>query len=308
MLRKRAYTFLYVPEDHAQTRRVRLTHAALVAGGTAVLVLALLGVGFLVSLVVRSGGPDPQALARENERLTAELARLEEKVALLHRDLSDVWAIQETVAASLGVAPPDPAWREAGIGGREPLPLPAGAGLPAARGERVARLDAGLERLVRQARLQNEGFQALRDTLAARAAQRAAIPSICPVDGGYLSSGYGVRPDPFTGLPTLHEGADFVVPIGSPVHATADGTVRAVGFERGYGHVVVVQHDARVATRYAHLSQSLVARGATVHRGDVIALSGKSGRAVAPHLHYEVLVNGRATDPLSYVLEQVARR
>ncbi len=309
MLRKRHYTFLYVPDDHAQMRRVRLPRGAVLGGGAGLLILVALALCFLAGLgrssaVAGRGAPD---LATENAGLRAELARLEQKVSLLRQDLTASFELQETVASTVGLDTLGSVVRAAGVGGREPLPFPAA--MPGLPGDtQLAGLDLTLDQMLRQAKVQRQGYQAILDTLNGRASRRDRIPSIRPVDGGWVTSGFGSRNDPFTGRVTMHEGTDFSVPMGTEVHVTADGVVREVAFERGFGHCIVVQHDGRTATRYAHLSRVLVERGAAVQRGQVIALSGRSGRATSPHLHYELLVGGRPVDPLPHVLEGYAWR
>ena len=309
MLRKRHYTFLYVPDDHAQMRRVRLPRGVVLGGGAGLLILLVLALCFVAGFGRRSTGSTggSRGLAAENAGLRAELTRLEQKVSLLRQDLTTSFRLQETVASTVGLDTLGSVVQAAGIGGREPLPV--ASMLPTVREDaRLAGLDLTLDQMLRQARVQRQGYQAILDTLNGRASRRDRIPSIRPVDGGWVTSGFGLRNDPFTGRATLHAGADFSVPMGTNVHVTADGVVREVSFERGFGHCVVVQHDGRTATRYAHLSRVLVERGVAVQRGQVIALSGRSGRATSPHLHYELLVGGRPVDPLPHVLEGYAWR
>jgi len=309
MLRKRHYTFLYVPDDHAQMRRVRLPRGAVLGGGAGLLVLLVLALCFVAGFGRRPAGPSDGArdLAAENAGLRTELTRLEQKVSLMRQDLTASFQLQETVASTVGLDTLGSVVQAAGVGGREPvqasLLMPVAGG-----GARVAGLDLALDQMLRQAKVQRLGYQAILDSLNGRASRRDRIPSIRPVDGGWVTSGFGPRNDPFTGRVTLHEGADFSVPMGTEVHVTANGVVREVAFERGFGHCIVIQHDGRTATRYAHLSRILVERGATVQRGQVIALSGRSGRATSPHLHYELLVGGRPVDPLPHVLEGYASR
>ncbi|MHB8079025.1 MAG: M23 family metallopeptidase [Candidatus Krumholzibacteriia bacterium] len=309
MLRKRHYTFLYVPDDHAQMRRVRLPRGVVLGGGAGLLILLGLALCFVAGFGRRPAGSTggPRDLAAENAGLRAELTRLEQKVSLMHQDLAATFRIQETVASTVGLDTLGSVVQAVGIGGREPLPIvPA---MATGRAEaRLAGLDLTLDQMLRQAKVQRQGYQAILDTLNRQASRRDRIPSIRPVEGGWVTSGFGVRSDPFTGQPTVHEGADFSVPFGTEVHVTADGVVREVLFDRGFGHCIIVQHDGRTATRYAHLSRILVEKGATVRRGQVIALSGRSGRATSPHLHYELLVGGRPVDPLPHVLEGYARR
>ncbi len=125
----------------------------------------------------------------------------------------------------------------------------------------------------------------------------AATPSIWPV-AGWLSSSFGSRKDPFNGGPDFHPGLDISADYGEPVYATADGTVDSAGPSGNYGNLIVVDHGYGIVTRYGHLSRISVSGGEAVARGAIIGYVGSSGRSTSPHLHYEVVVNGRLTDPL----------
>jgi len=114
-----------------------------------------------------------------------------------------------------------------------------------------------------------------------------------------LSSRFGWRQDPLTGETTFHKGVDIAVAYGHDVKAAADGVVSFAGVQNGYGNTVVVDHDGGRQTRYAHLSQELVRAGDVVSEGQVLGKSGDSGRSTGPHLHFEVLVNGRPVDPVA---------
>jgi len=149
---------------------------------------------------------------------------------------------------------------------------------------------------------------AMLDTLTDRETVRGRIPSIRPLDTGWISSRFGFRNDPFTTKQTFHRGLDFSTPVGTPVRVTGDGVVQAVQQQRGFGKVIKVDHGDGIVTVYAHLDEALVKKGAKVARGDVIARSGNSGRSSAPHLHYEIRVSSRPVNPLSYILDSYASR
>ncbi|HEY5665911.1 MAG TPA: M23 family metallopeptidase, partial [Gammaproteobacteria bacterium] len=122
-----------------------------------------------------------------------------------------------------------------------------------------------------------------------------------PVSTGYISSGFGERSDPFTGRLAFHEGVDFAGRQGNEIVVVASGVVTWAGDRFGYGQMVEVNHGNGYATRYAHNAENLVSIGDTVKRGDVIATMGDTGRATGPNLHFEVLLNGRAVDPLTFI-------
>jgi murein DD-endopeptidase MepM/ murein hydrolase activator NlpD len=137
----------------------------------------------------------------------------------------------------------------------------------------------------------------MRSGVQRRQALASATPSIWPV-AGWLSSSYGNRRDPFTGGPDFHPGLDISADYGQPVRATADGTVAVAGASGAYGNLVEIDHGYGIVTRYGHLSRFQSIAGQQVHRGDVIGYVGSTGRSTSAHLHYEILLNGKLTNPL----------
>jgi murein DD-endopeptidase MepM/ murein hydrolase activator NlpD len=134
-----------------------------------------------------------------------------------------------------------------------------------------------------------------------------ALPTGTPMGKDYrVTSGFGIRNDPFTGQLAMHEGLDFVAEVGSPIIATAAGTVTRSAWDTSYGNVVEVSHIEGFTTRYAHLSKRLVEAGQKVQRGDTIAQLGSTGRSTGPHLHYEVMRNDRVMNPVQMLLQTTA--
>lgn len=141
----------------------------------------------------------------------------------------------------------------------------------------------------------------LEDFLLNRKLRDEVRPDGRPVTSGYISSRFGNRTDPFTGRRAFHKGIDFAGPEGAEVVAVASGVVIWSGERYGYGELVEVNHGNGYVTRYAHNADNLVAVGDTVRRGQVIARMGDTGRATGPNLHFEVLLNDRPVDPLTYI-------
>jgi murein DD-endopeptidase MepM/ murein hydrolase activator NlpD len=124
------------------------------------------------------------------------------------------------------------------------------------------------------------------------------VPTVLPLSGDFLlSSTFGGRADPLTHLPSMHEGIDFVAPIGTPVLATADGVVLRAEYTGAYGNMVEVAHADGFVTRYAHLKTIEVKPQDVLQRHDVVGTLGNTGRSTGPHLHYEVIFKGRAMHP-----------
>lgn len=125
------------------------------------------------------------------------------------------------------------------------------------------------------------------------------LPTAVPIGGNFkMTSGFGMRVDPFTNTLARHEGLDFTAMHGTPILATADGTVTRSGWEDTYGNIVEVTHAEGFMTRYAHISKRHVTEGQRVKRGQHIADVGSTGRSTGPHLHYEVFRNGHVLNPV----------
>lgn len=135
-----------------------------------------------------------------------------------------------------------------------------------------------------------------------------SVPSRMPLVNARLSSDFGSRIHPVLGRRAGHHGVDLAAPTGTPIYATADGTVSRANWFSSYGNFIAIEHGADLQTRYAHLSGFAVAAGAKVKKGDLIGYVGSTGRSTGPHLHYEVRVNGVAVDPSPYMLETAAAR
>ena len=308
---KKSYTFLYMPEDHGPTRQFKVPRWGFLGPGLAVAVL--LGLATLYGVSVRTGNgwlPGGSRLQQENHALETAVAGLEGKVSNLREEIDSVYEAGNMMAAAINLPPLDSETFAAGVGGRGHLEF-ANAEVsapPASERSEVGSMGDDLSQMLRQARIQRQGFMAMLDTLSDRETVRGRIPSIRPVDTGWLSSRFGFRNDPFTTKQTFHRGLDFSIPVGTPVRVTGDGVVKAVQQQRGFGRVVKIDHGDGIVTVYAHLDEALVKKGALVSRGEVIARSGNSGRSSAPHLHYEIRVGGRPVNPLSYILDSYASR
>ena len=146
---------------------------------------------------------------------------------------------------------------------------------------------------------------ALPETVSAPFAPYAvpAIPSLMPVGHARMSSSYGMRTHPVLGRRQGHKGIDLAAPTGTPIYATADGTVSRANRFSSYGNYVSIEHDRNMQTRYAHMSVIAVAKGERVRKGDIIGYVGSTGRSTGPHLHYEVRIGGVAVDPAPYMHE-----
>ena len=144
-------------------------------------------------------------------------------------------------------------------------------------------------------------LRVLEDLMMTRNLQKEVQPSGRPIIKGWLSSYYGMRTHPISGKREMHKGIDFASKMSDPIIAVAKGIVTFAGTKSGYGKVVDVNHGNGYITRYAHASRLLVSVGDTVEKGFQIAEIGSSGRSTGPHVHFEVLKNGRQVNPMKFI-------
>ena len=193
--------------------------------------------------------------------------------------------------------------RDAGIGGGESRYADLE---PLDRGNVLRSMTDRLDRLEKKAYVQSKSFDdvgALAQAAGDKAAHIPAIPPMTTEPGSFhLSSPFGVRVDPITGIGKMHTGMDFACPPGNPVYATGDGTVILVESDfYGYGNHIEIDHGFGYVTRYSHLSDMYTYPGRKVSRGDCIGTSGNSGRVTGPHLHYEVIYRHDYVNPAAYM-------
>ena len=165
----------------------------------------------------------------------------------------------------------------------------------------VDNLDTQLASLSRRLKQRETELSILDQVLLGIYNDKGARPAGAPIVKGWMSSPFGERVDPISGKKAWHEGMDFAGAKGSEVIAVANGVVVFAGYRDGYGKMVEISHGKDMRTRYGHHEEVLVHAGQSVKRGDVIALMGSSGRSTGPHVHFEVLKEGRPVNPARYV-------
>lgn len=302
MLRGR-FTFMMVPPDGKGVWTARIPGAVVAAVACGAVLFALVAVG---GAVVTWGSAERNLensrLIQENLLLKGRLQGLEGTIGDLRTSIERSAEFQRRaqILADLDILDDDS--RSMGIGGPV-FPGDDPLGEHDLKTATLAlELETRLEELELQCELQEESFDGILKGLEAQKDKWAHIPSVNPVPDGWTSSGFGRRTDPFTNAEAMHTGLDFSAPRGTPVYATADGKVTYAGRQREYGLTVEIDHGNGIVTRYAHNKKLEVKRGEKVKRGQLIALVGKTGRATAPHMHYEVRVNGKPVNPWGYIL------
>ncbi len=299
---KRRWTVVLVPHDSEPSKIVEVSYRVVKSALAAAVFAA--GVALCVGYITISRTVDiskSAQLAQENARLEQQLGELNGRLTGLVDTLSRISQRDARIRVLANLDPIDPQVRAAGIGGPTVAPAAAEAGGVIRRSNEI-RVD--LNALIRRANLLASSFQEAADSLSVHSERLAATPSIMPTQGWLTSAFSSMRAHPILHIARPHEGIDVTAPLGTPIEAPAAGVVRDAGWESGYGNTIVIDHGFGTVTKFAHASKILVREGQRVSRGQRIALVGNTGLATGPHLHYEVHVNGRAVDPLRYVLPE----
>jgi murein DD-endopeptidase MepM/ murein hydrolase activator NlpD len=293
MLRARRYTFVIADRQTGAVRRVTVSlwpALAVVATLFALPVLVGLGARWSAAATIADLRATNDGLQIENTNYRAATGELSNQISALQ---SAVDQIGERAAV-------DPNASRA----MDKLPVTiksrAMGGMPSSRASfsPMATTDAALGVLSELLGVLGSRLDTVRDGVERRQALAAATPSVWPV-AGWLTSSYGTRKDPITNDADFHPGLDISADYGQPVLATGDATVGTAAPNGAYGNMVVLDHGYGIVTKYGHLSRFAVAGGARVKRGDVIGYVGSTGRSTGAHLHYEIWMNGRLTNPMT---------
>ena len=255
------------------------------------LLFLLFWLGLTVFLLFGSNG---NSSSSEASIIKQENLRLQEK-------LKQYEAIVDSISVRLEALQMQSVSEQKG-GGDYPY-VPSGASNKS-RGKdlesRFSALDVKLQQIMTVLNMQTSAPEVLVSIEVPEPQSGDGIPCIYPTFG-MISSDYGLRIHPIYGELLFHDGIDFFNEIGTPIYATADGVVRNISYENGYGKRMFITHSEGYETHYAHLYSYLVKEGDVVRKGQIIALMGNSGLSTGPHLHYEVIDNGYKTNPRAYL-------
>ena len=171
----------------------------------------------------------------------------------------------------------------------------------------ISMLQLNIEKLSRQVNFELASYESIYKKVKSDIDRIRHIPSIRPVEGGFLNSGFGYRRDPIDGVRRFHQGQDITVAKGTPIYAPADGMVKRAYYIGGFGNHIKLEHDHGYVTVFAHLSKISVRHGQKFKRGDLIGYTGNTGRSTAPHLHYEVHYYGTPKNPMDYFFTDTSK-
>lgn len=242
-------------------------------------------------------------LRKENVAQKIELNEFSKKINEVERQMAKLGVFDKKLRVLANIEDPVASampGSDFGVGGSTE-PEPAAVSPAETSKALVEQMRADISKLESAATVQETRFVELEKKLGEQASLLASTPSIWPAKG-WLTSGYGNRRSPFTGLLEHHEGLDIANSAGTEVIASADGVVAFAGTKSAYGMAVVINHGYGYQTTYGHLGAALVREGQRVKRGQKIGEMGNSGRSTGPHLHYNVALNGLSVNPMSYIL------
>ena len=301
---RRHWTLLFATDGTENIRQYRLPRALVQIAIAGVLALVSGISSFSTATFMKAREPHAaRQLEQRNQLMQRELQDIRGQVVDLNKLLEQLAVQDEQFRLVAGLEPLDEDVQRVGIGGS--LDKPSDRKLfkvDRQAGALASTTSTELGALLRRARLLSFSWREANDTLAEKRARLEATPSIVPTQGYVTSVFSRSRMHPILERARPHEGIDITAPTGTPIVAAAKGSVRFVGIDGGYGLSIEVDHGYGVVTRYAHASQALVKRGQSVLRGETIGRVGATGLAIGPHLHYEVLVDGKATNPRQWFL------
>jgi murein DD-endopeptidase MepM/ murein hydrolase activator NlpD len=287
------YTLIVVPHAKARFRRFQVSVKLLKwASGISITLGLLLVVSLVHYTRIAVEVHELRRLRAENRALLTKTVEYEQNAGKLQLKLEYLQRMVTKLGVMAGLEQTLPDATVGGVGGVPAAESKAPTIEPAALREMDRSLSDLTARSDKLARFYEDQSVLLSST-----------PSIWPVRG-YLSASFGNRIDPFTGQRDFHAGIDISTPLGTRIHAPADGVVIAVGVKGAYGNAVTVDHGFGIITQYGHMASFNVKRGQRLRRGDVIGFVGSTGRSTAPHLHYEVWVRDQAQNPIHYILDE----
>jgi len=301
--RKRHYTFFIVPEKTARIHSFTLP-TKVIQG-----IAGLMSFGFVLFLYFMVDYVDSKGKMKELRALREEVREQGVQIQAFAGELSGIEAqmgklrqFDTKLRIITNLEPPKQTENILGTGGYSAEVGEYGAYVGVDHELILRKMHSDLNNMKATAGIQEKSFEELMEFLKDQKSLLVSTPSIWPTRG-WITSGFGYRPYPFTGNEKMHEGIDIATRMGTPVVAPADGVVTFVGSEGSFGNLIVIDHGYGISTRFGHLSEIYIRVGKRVRRGDKIAAVGDTGRCTGPHVHYEVRLNGVPVNPANYILD-----
>ncbi len=295
-MKEKQFSLIVIPHKKGKQRNFSLSKRAvqITAGFTAFVLVAL--IVFLIDYFLMNGTRSKyKKLLVDYQEQGNVLAQYKESIDSLNEKILDFEKYTKKLNIMVGFKAEDMMEGNPGIGGSGDIQEQAVSGTQSDL--------TMLDELGEKAEGIDKNFTILNEYWENKRLELAQTPSIMPTQG-YWSSSYGWRDDPFTGKRTFHRGVDIATQSGNPVLATAEGIVIQLSSDKIGGKTIKISHaKTGFVTVYCHLSKYLVKTGQKVKRGDTIGLVGSTGRALGPHVHYEVRLDGKSLNPWYYILD-----
>jgi len=302
---KKFLSLIIVPHCAQRFKTITLSQKTLKLVGGIVLIGFVALVGFLVDyFAMNVTRAKYKILLSESNQQKRLLTEYEESISSLRDTVREFENYAKKLNVMAGLRSPE-VMEELGIGGGDTTgiePADPGGGPSVPPADQTSSLQEA-RALAQKAEDVGKSLDVLAGYFESQIVKLASTPTIWPTIG-WVSSPFTFRDDPFTGKRQFHYGIDIATNFGNPIVATADGIVISLDNDKIGGKNITISHGNGITTHYLHLSKFLVNSGQKVKRGDVIGLVGKTGKAQGPHLHYEVRVNNKPTNPYNYILEE----
>ncbi len=300
-LRKKKLTFLLIPDSSGSPRQVSVS-ITLIYSLLGALLLLIITTFFLSShfFSYEVAQEELTRLRTENQQLSDKFEQMRWNLAEVEDRYTELVSREIRIRSLFDLPEIPEEARQLGVGGPEPAILTEFS--ESKKDAFITELE--VDRLLRLSQFELENYQSVENSLVDIKERLRHTPSIWP-STGWVSRGYGMKYDPFTGYRQMHRGLDIANHTNTPIVATADGRVALISTATELGKCITLDHGYGYRTRFGHLAQILVKNGQGVKRGDVIGLMGSTGYSTGPHLHYEVFRNGQFHDPTSYILNDI---
>ncbi|HNU41601.1 MAG: peptidase M23 [Bacteroidetes bacterium OLB12] len=294
----------YYDTETCKYERIKTSTGDLILNTLGIVCLTVaMAVGLLILYGTYFESPKELLLRNEVKEMEFYYENLKVEVEKLHKQLANIEYRDDNIyRVVLGAEPIDKSIREAGVGGLDRYEDIKNKNILHA--DLIVKLSESVDNLRRKIYIESKSQDDVVDLAESKEKLFAAIPAIQPIANKQLialASGFGLRIHPIYKVKKMHTGIDFAAAIGTPIYATADGVIDKLSMSfSGYGKMIEIDHGFGYRTRYAHMHGFAVRQGQKVKRGDLIGYVGDTGLSTAPHLHYEVFVNGVHANPVHY--------
>lgn len=300
----------YYDTETCKYERIKTKKTDIVLNALGIMSLTIaMAVGLLIMYSNYFESPKELMLKNEVSELKYYFSKLNQEVATLDKTLKGLEHRDDNIyRVVLGAEPIDKSVRDAGVGGSDRYAEIKEKNI--LHEDLVIDLQENADKLRRKLYIESKSQDEVVHLAEKKEKLFAAIPAIQPIANKQLialASGFGMRVHPIYKVKKMHSGIDFAAPIGTPIYATADGKIEEVSVRfSGYGKMIVIDHGFGYKTRYAHMHDFAVRQGQNIKRGELIGYVGDTGLSTAPHLHYEVLMNGVLINPVHYFFNDLS--